>query len=434
VLQVYGPLMRTDHIARDRMSGAPGRRTFASGLLIVLALGVSGSEAGRARSVSAGTVPFIFDDNRIYAELSFVRPDGTLRTALAFVDPGTPALEIHERLRDDLRIAEVHRIVLRVGALEIQRDSSAVTATRGSFSTGRDGKATVPVEAVLPGSVMKDYAVTFDYARRRLTLEQSGASPPAGVTVPVRVNARTGLPSVTADIGGRPYALALDVGSAYSWVRDDVARGWMRDHPEWATGTGAVGEANMQTRTGGAEANATILRIPEIRLGALRLTRIGALGIASDAPPFPPAPGEGVVRGDFFDWYSKKASEPVIGWLGGNVLKGFRLTIDFPRRVAYWTPQRDLDPHDLDQVGITLETHDGVAGFFVAGIARHDGTPTVEGVQVGDQLLQVDNLQVGGATRGAVFSALHGRAGTVRRLVVQRQGRQITVRTTTTAF
>ena len=36
----------------------------------------------------SGTVPFIFDDNRVFAELTFVRPDGTLRNAVAFVDLG----------------------------------------------------------------------------------------------------------------------------------------------------------------------------------------------------------------------------------------------------------------------------------------------------------------------------------------------------------
>jgi hypothetical protein len=37
---------------------------------------------------SSGTTPFVFDGNRVYAELTFVRPDGTRRTALAFVDLG----------------------------------------------------------------------------------------------------------------------------------------------------------------------------------------------------------------------------------------------------------------------------------------------------------------------------------------------------------
>jgi hypothetical protein len=188
----------------------------------------------------------------------------------------------------------------------------------------------------------------------------------------------------------------------------------------------------MQTRPGRAEASGTILRIPEIRLGSLGLAHIGALGIAAEAPPFPPAPGEPGVQGDLFNWYSRKAPGPVIGWLGGNVLKGFRITIDFPRHMTYWQRQRDLDPHDLDQVGVTLERRDNA--YFIAGIADKDGQATVEGVRAGDRLVQVDAFRLDGATRGAVFSALHGRPDSVHSLIVERGGKLLTVPTKVTAF
>ena len=181
----------------------------------------------------------------------------------------------------------------------------------------------------------------------------------------------------------------------------------------------------MQTRTDGAEARAIILRLPEVRLGSLELKQIGVLGIAPEAPPFPPAPGENKVQGNFFDWYSKKAPEPVIGWLGGNVLKGFRLMIDFPWQMTYWEREKDLDPHDLDQVGVTLEKRND--GYFIAGITEKDGKPTVDAIRVGDKLIQIDNITVTDATRGAVFAALHGKPGTVRMLIVERDGKQLTL-------
>ena len=252
--------------------------------------------------------------------------------------------------------------------------------------------------------------------------------------MPCRVNDKTGLVSVEAIIAGHSYAVAIDSGSAYTWFREDVAQQWVKAHPEWKRGRGAVGEANMQTRSDGAEANATVLRIPEIRLGALRLEQIGALGIAPPAPPFPPVPGESVVQGNFFDWYSKKAPEPVIGWLGGNVLKGFRVTIDFPKHMTYWDRESELDPHDLDQVGVTLETRDGEKGYFIARVAEIDGKPTVEGVRAGDKLIQIDGLVLDGATRGAIFSALHGKPGTARVLVVEREGKQLTSKEKTSGF
>jgi len=280
--------------------------------------------------------------------------------------------------------------------------------------------------------LLKNYQVVFDYAKRTLTIARPDTLEGKGEGVPCRANEKTGLISVTGVIAEHSYALAIDCGSAYSWIRHDVAQQWVKAHPDWKRGTGAVGEANMQTRTDGAEARATILRLPEIRFGSLQLKQIGALGISAEAPPIPPAPGESVVHGDFFDWYSKKSPEPVVGWIGGNVLKGFRIMIDFPRRMIYWERQIELDPHDLDQVGVTLEKRD--TGYFIAGIAQKDGKPTVDAVRVGDRLIQVDDLQLSNATRGAIFAALHGKPGTVRTLVVERDGKRLNVAAKITAF
>jgi hypothetical protein len=382
----------------------------------------------------AGTTPFIFEDNRIFAELNFTRPDGSPRKAYAFVDLGTPALVLNESLAKDLQFDESHPLIFKIGDLKVSVDSRAIQKDRGTFFTGPDGKKTIPVEAVLPGSIMKNYQVTFDYSARTLTFAPPNSEKPDGIAIPCRVNEKTGLISIDAQIAGRNYQVAIDSGSAYTWLRADVTDQWLAAHPEWKRGTGAVGEANMQSRPDGAEAAATILRIPEITIGSLHLQQIGALGITPKAPPFPPAPGEPQIRGNFFDWYSRKTPEPVIGWLGGNVLKGFRLTIDFQNHMTYWQRETYLDPHDLDQVGITLETRDNEKGYFIAAVSEQNGKPTVEGIQIGDKIIQIDNLLVSDLTRGGIFTALHGKPGTARILILERSGKQFTVQTKTTAF
>src|SRR5215471_2567257 len=398
-------------------------------LLIIVFLARSLEALDTERS---GIVPFIFDDNRVFAELNFVRPNGTLRKALALVDLGTPTLVLDKKLHEELQAGQGKPVILRVGDLEIKVDSSAVETDTGLGFTGRDGKRALPVEAVLSGSVLTNYQAVVDYAKRTLTVAQSNTLKNMGDAVPCRVNEKTGMISITGEIDGRPYALAIDTGSAYSWVREDMAAQWTKAHPEWKRGKGAVGEANMQTGTDGAEVRATILRLPEIKIGSLSLKQIGALGIAPEAPPIPPAPGQSKIEGNFFDWYSRKAPEPVIGWLGGNVLRGFRLMIDFPRRMTYWERVSDLDPHDLDQVGVTLEKRN--SGYFIAGIAQKHGQPTVDAVRVGDRLIQVDDLQLSDATRGAIFAALHGKPGSVRTLVVERDGKRLNVTEKITAF
>ena len=91
----------------------------------------------------------------------------------------------------------------------------------------------------------------------------------------------------------------------------------------------------------------------------------------------------------------------------------------------------DLDPHDLYQVGVTLEKRS--EGYFITGIAEKSGKPTVDVVRVGDKLIQVDNVLLSGATRGAMFAALHGEPGSVRILVLERDGQQLTLPAKVTA-
>jgi hypothetical protein len=383
---------------------------------------------------SSGTIPFVFDDNRIFAELEFVRPDGTPRKAVAFVDIGTPQLVLEQDLGNELGIGKAKQAVLRIGDLEIDVPGPDVQTDTGLGMTGPEGKRSVKVEAVLPGSVMKNYQVVLDYAKHSLTMGKPDTILPKGDAVPCRINAKTGLVSVTANIDGRAYVLAIDCGSAYTWVRHDVASRWIAEHRDWKRGVGAVGEANMQVRPDGAEARAIIMRLPEIRLGSLLVEQVGALGIERPAPPIPPALGEQLVHGNFFDWYSKKTPEPVIGWIGGNVLKNFRVTFDFPRRTVYFERENKIDCYGLDQVGVTLETRDGQKGYFIAGVATKAGRPTVEGVVVGDRLVKIDDLDVSNATRGAIFSALHGIPGDTRVLTLERNGKRLEVTAKVNAF
>jgi hypothetical protein len=84
-----------------------------------------------AEPYSSGTIPFIFDDNRIFAELEFVRPDGTPRKAVAFVDIGTPQLVLEQDLGSELGIEKAKQAVLRIGDLEIDVPGQDVQTDTG---------------------------------------------------------------------------------------------------------------------------------------------------------------------------------------------------------------------------------------------------------------------------------------------------------------
>ncbi len=113
-------------------------------------------------SVSSGTTPFIFDGNRIYAELSFVRPDGSVHKALAFVDMGSPSVAVTESLFKELRLDQGSPMVIRVGAMPVRIPAAEVTSDRSEpYSVGSDLK----VEAILAAGVMQKYEVAIDYQK-----------------------------------------------------------------------------------------------------------------------------------------------------------------------------------------------------------------------------------------------------------------------------
>ncbi len=367
---------------------------------------------------SSGTAPFVLDGNRVYAELAFVRPDGTLRKVLAFVDLGSPSTILSEALFRELQLGQEKALTFEVGDMPVHIDPSTVTSdTWLPYSIG-DHRS---VEALLPAGVLQKYQVVIDYAGRTLTLAHPGTLKPMGVPVPFRINEKTGLIAVDASVNGRAYPVTIDNGSAYTWLRKTTVQEWIDAHPDWQRGIGAVGASNMRMADDGIEATGILVRIPQIKLGSLSVQQVGALAI-----------GRSITNWDFIDWYSEKNSGSVVGWLGGNVLRGFRITIDYPNHMTYWARQTALDPHDLDQVGLTLKSKGGE--YFVAAISTQNGKSTVESVQAGDKLLQVGALPTGTATWGAIFSAMHGKPGEIRTLLVERDKRQFTVQAKVVRF
>jgi hypothetical protein len=132
------------------------------------------------------------------------------------------------------------------------------------------------------------------------------------------------------------------------------------------------------------------------------------------------------------DWYSKKNPVPVLGWLGGNLLKEFRITVDYPRHVMYWLRESGPDTTDMHQVGLTLRTANHAV--YVAGVARKNGMPTVEGVLPGDKLISVGGHELVSGTIGQIFESMHGAPGDTRELVLERNGARFTVKARITAF
>ncbi len=377
----------------------------------------AGAAADPGRPASA-TVPYTLDHNRMIVDVEFVRRDGTIRTARAWVDTGNPDLLLAETLARDLGLAPpgagagpdagtapLPAPPMRLGGVPL--------ATDGVTTRIRPGPRVmpgVPAEANLPASALRRGRVVFDYPARGLTFATAGGPRPRGVPVSCRVNAATGLVQVAATIAGETVELAIDNGSAGTWVSRRLTAAWHARHPEWPQVTGAVGAANFFGFP--FEAGGDLVRVPLIEVGPVRLAGVGALGLDQS----------------LFDWYSGKTAAPVAGFIGANALLGVRLEVDFARSLTYWEAGPTPPAGDFDTVGVTLRPEPG-GGYTIAGVVTKDGRAVVDGVQAGDALVSVDGLEVANATMGRVVAALRGRPGTRRTLLVERAG----VRTAVTA-
>jgi hypothetical protein len=379
----------------------------------------------------SATVPIVLDHNRMLVDAEFQRGDGTWRSVRLWVDSGGPdfimSVALARDLGIDLSAAGTDDPQARIPPLEIPPPAGARLGGMPLTFEGVAAKvlfsppwifSTTHADANLPSTVLRNYRVVFDYPHATLTLAAPGTLRPRGIRVPAHVNARTGIAQIDAVVDGDSLSFALDNGASYSFMSQDVVDRLIERHPDWPHQTGALGCANIWGWWP-QEESWPVLRLPEILWGPVRLTGVAIVGL-------PGFFGEGATLGS---WYSQKTARPVVGFLGPNAFRSYRVEIDYAAGAIYFEPGAEPDLHDMDLVGLTLRPEpDG--SYQVIGVARRDGPSPAEGIEPGDTLLRVGSFQVTGATMGSVVDALRGRPGERRTLTLERGGRQITVEAT----
>lgn len=397
-------------------------------------------------AVTHATAPFLFDNNRVFVEIAFRKPDGSLRKALAFVNMGAGGFQLSNALFRELAPHPGAAQHVLFGDMDIAVDGaafqpeslanamvinfspSAITpekAAQGAGGLMADMAAPLKVEAILPPGLLQHFVFVTDYGARTLTLAVPGVLKPEGIAVPIRVNPQTGFAMLDATIDGARHVFVIDNGGSYSGIRDVAP--WIDKHPGWLRSIGGIGEANLVMAPGAVEAIAPVVKVPDaafgdLRPGAFGLIQMGGVGMMG-----------GLESAVFWDHiYSPKAGETVDGMLAGNVLRSFRLTIDYPNHMSYWQQQSPLDTHDLDQVGVVLVHWKGET--TVIGIAQKNGAPALTTVAVGDKILAIDGAATAAMTRGQLLDALHGTPGDIRHLTLERDGKRLEVDAPVTGF
>ena len=396
-------------------------------LTLVIAANFQGAEVPLRYSVGESssqpaqqsvTVPLHVEFNRPFIDLEFKKADGSRRTARFWVDTGGGGFIICEPLARDLdlkfgpegvedgkRFASTTPPKVTLGGMPLDLEGARAAIAIGEKTID----AGVTAEGLMPGHVLKRYQVVFDYPGKQFTLANHGSLKPRGTRIDSPIQQRNGFPRIEAQIGGQTYGFLLDTGASFTMISQAVLNDWAGKHPDWHRTVGAVGAANMGI--GGMETSATMMRIPDVTLADFHLSAITAV-----SRPV----------GTFEKWMSQMMTGPIVGAIGGNVLKAFRVQIDYANGITYLEKRGEAD-NALDIVGLTLRAQrDGT--YLVAGVSKENSPEVIRDIKPGDKLIRVDKIEAPGAPLASVVNSLRGAPNKLRVLVLEREGRQFTVK------
>lgn len=380
-----------------------------------------GGTSAQGRGPTTGTVAALGPPGRTLVALDARTAEGGRVPVRALVDTGGGAMVVRRQL--------VERLELSLGATVGAGGDSFETVEpprleAAGYELDTDGLAAYVVEDEDPGNPLRaeraDLLVPAPLLRRHhlvldgpggsVTFAAAGSVEPRGLRVPVGVHPGTGFVRTEVTVGGRTSGVLLDTGPSCSLVVDTTFRDWQGRHPDWPVSAASVGPANMAGLP--AEARTPMTRASGVEWGPFTLPGV-AFAWRADAA--------------FADLVAPGATGSVVGALGGNVLRGFRVEIDYARSEVWLEQGALLDVDDTDQVGVVLtrevdeEGLDGTA-YRVAATVTGLGD-----VRVGDRLVAVDGEPVAARTLAEVVAALAGELGGTRPLTLERDGELVQV-------
>jgi hypothetical protein len=281
-----------------------------------------------ARSVQEITVPLIFEGNRPYVEITLKGKSGAERTGKFLVDSGGGGFLLSGKFAKSLGL-ESQKMATEEGQ-DLGKPSELPNAYIGTFSLkldssrvivimNRDSIVSLPnnqvIDGMLPGHVLKQYHVVMDYPKKVFTIAHANVIKPQGTKMPMPVNARTGYPRTEIQAGKKTIGFLLDTGAAFSMVSEALLREWGDANPSWPRYPGAYGDAKLN----GGMALETLI----IPTGTWSVFELGEFGVVSQK------------KGVYEDFMSGMMTAPILGALAGNVLKAFRVEMDYPNQTLY---------------------------------------------------------------------------------------------------
>ncbi len=295
-------------------------------LIIIIAAGAAAAKGSEKTDLI--TVPMLVEAGRAFVDLSFNADNQAPRIASFWLDTGGGAFLLTEKLAGDLGLtwgeafreegltmAKIMEIPQpRLGDIPLKIDGNrafVVLASDNLLPKVAQGLA----EGLLPGHILANYHLVFDYPKGLFTLARPGYLEPLGQAIAMQVSKKMGFPRVELEIGGSSYGFLLDSGASFTIVSEAVLKSWGKEFPQWPRYDGAYGDA----RTLGGQTLETMF----VSSAVLGDCKIGEFGVVSQK--------EGV----FERWISPMMAAPIIGALGGNVLQNYRVELDYANQLLY---------------------------------------------------------------------------------------------------
>ncbi|MEO7366836.1 MAG: hypothetical protein ABIZ36_02695 [Gemmatimonadaceae bacterium] len=300
---------------------------FAVIALCSVAPGATSSPA-IAQPVDRASVPLIVEGNRPFVEITFRKADGSTRKARFLIDTGGGGFLIAEPLARELGLKwgkTTHEEGSEFGAVTSQPDVSigslpltlnperiaVVIGTDNILPLAAPGRA----EGMLPGHVLARYHVVFDYPNATFIIARPNVLTPSGTELPMPVSKRSGFPRTEITVSGSTYGVLLDTGASFTMVSEVLLKAWGNQHAEWPRHNGAFGEAAM---LGGQTLETMFAH--DAQWGTYKIPEFGVVSQHD---------------GTFERYMSGMMAAPIIGSLGGNVLKYFRVELDYAHEKLY---------------------------------------------------------------------------------------------------
>lgn len=347
--------------------------------------------------------------------LAFKKPNGSVRTARFVLDSGGGAIIFDQGLAKDIGLKpegaalssegqlfkHVKVPAAFIGGMPLDmRTSNAVVHLGAASFMNRD-----KVEGLLPGKALEHYDVVLDYPRQQLSIGNPGSLPHRGEMLPCPYIGSSGHPRIKASIDGISYGLLLDTGTQITLLREDLLNMWSREHPDWPHSTGAVGPANERSDRG-----VFLLRIPALQLGSLTVRSVVAASRSNET----------------YSATSYETPAAIVGALGGNVLRQFRVEIDYPRQLCFFEHTARNEASEFDTAGLVLDTN-SKGQLIVRAVSSTASAVTRQNIQPGDIILQIGGSRGAPYTLAKAAQELSGVVGERKNLLILRDGKRMKV-------